>query len=99
MPYGDRTGPLGDGPRTGRRMGLCSGSGHPGYMVGGRRMHAGLGRGKRGRGRGFGKGFGFGRFMFSPENEQTFLKERIEFLEEELRKTREMIENREEEEN
>ncbi len=97
MPYGDRTGPLGEGPRTGRRMGLCSGSGLPGYMTGGR-MHAGFGRGKRGRGRGFGRGFGFGRFMFSPENERAFLEERSKFLEEELKKTKEMIEKNEEEE-
>ncbi len=39
MPGGDRTGPLGMGPRTGRALGFCSGSGEPGYangMPGGR---------------------------------------------------------------
>ncbi len=32
MPGGDRTGPWGMGPRTGRRAGFCSGYGMPGFM-------------------------------------------------------------------
>ena len=32
MPFGDRTGPLGQGPKTGRGAGLCSGSAVPGSM-------------------------------------------------------------------
>ena len=54
MPRGDRTGPLGLGPRTGRGMGYCSGFGAPGY----------LNRGP-GRGLGFGAGLGrgFGRWL------------------------------------
>ncbi len=31
MPRGDRTGPEGLGPLTGRAAGYCSGSGKPGY--------------------------------------------------------------------
>jgi hypothetical protein len=31
MPRGDRTGPLGAGPRTGRGMGYCAGYSWPGY--------------------------------------------------------------------
>jgi hypothetical protein len=31
MPRGDRTGPLGMGPMTGRRAGYCAGAGVPGY--------------------------------------------------------------------
>ena len=31
MPGGDRTGPRGAGPRTGRGMGYCSGYNQPGY--------------------------------------------------------------------
>jgi len=46
MPGGDRTGPEGKGPRTGRGMGPC-GSG------------SGRGRG-RGAGRGTGRGLGLG---------------------------------------
>lgn len=61
MPRGDRTGPMGLGPMTGRAAGFCSGSGVPGYMnpVGGRGY---FGRGfGRGWGLGYGRGFGFGR--------------------------------------
>ncbi len=32
MPFGDRTGPLGQGPMTGRGAGLCAGSAVPGNM-------------------------------------------------------------------
>ena len=52
MPGGDRTGPLGMGPRTGRGAGYCSGSDAPGFVAGG---------GYRGRGIGYGRGCGFGR--------------------------------------
>ncbi len=55
MPGGDRTGPLGAGPRTGRGLGYCSGSPVPGFMV------PGFGRGGCGfgwfRGRGGGRGW------------------------------------------
>ncbi|HDL90536.1 MAG TPA: hypothetical protein ENG14_06500 [Thermodesulforhabdus norvegica] len=57
MPAGDRTGPLGLGPRTGRGAGFCSGYGVPGYM----NPWPGRGWGWRGRGRGWGGGFGYGR--------------------------------------
>lgn len=46
MPGGDRTGPLGLGPRTGGRRGWCSGAGGPGYGGG------------YGRGGGFGRFWG-----------------------------------------
>jgi len=58
MPFGDRTGPRGEGPRTGRGLGHCSGFESPGYVRG----TPGGGRGfGRGQGRGFGPGRGFGR--------------------------------------
>ncbi|MFA5027761.1 MAG: DUF5320 domain-containing protein [Candidatus Methylomirabilota bacterium] len=49
MPYGDRTGPMGMGPRTGRMAGTCAGFGMPGAMnpAGGR---GAWGRGARGGG-------------------------------------------------
>lgn len=51
MPYGDRTGPDGMGPGTGRRMGYCAGYDRPGSMNTYRRqgfgMHRGYGRGIR----------------------------------------------------
>ena len=56
MPGGDRTGPLGGGPRTGRATGYCAGYGMPGYAnpIGGRGFGMGYGRGF---GQGFGRGF------------------------------------------
>ncbi len=48
MPQGDRTGPNGQGPMTGRAMGFCAGYNTPGFM------NQGFGRGM---GRGFGRGF------------------------------------------
>lgn len=52
MPGGDRTGPLGLGPATGRGAGYCRGLGSPGFAnwSGGRRGGAGFGRGGYGRG-------------------------------------------------
>ena len=55
MPGGDRTGPTGAGPMTGRGVGICAGYGVPGYM------NPGFGRAYgAGRGRGFGRGMGMG---------------------------------------
>lgn len=51
MPRGDRTGPMGMGPMTGRRAGFCGGSGVPGFASRG----PGLGQGRRGRGGGYGR--------------------------------------------
>lgn len=56
MPFGDRTGPLGYGPRTGRAMGYCTGFPGPGSM------NPVPGQGWFGFGRGQGRGwFGGGR--------------------------------------
>lgn len=54
MPGGDRTGPAGFGPVTGRGAGFCAGYSMPGYAspVSGRGMGMGRGRGFRGGGRG-----------------------------------------------
>ncbi|MFB0525483.1 MAG: DUF5320 domain-containing protein [Phycisphaerae bacterium] len=54
MPRGDRTGPAGMGPMTGRAAGFCAGYPVPGFMnpVGGR-GYWGWGRGFGGRGRGW----------------------------------------------
>jgi hypothetical protein len=52
MPGGDRTGPVGMGPMTGRAAGYCAGYAVPGYM------NPVLGRGYR---FGFGRGGGRGR--------------------------------------
>jgi len=51
MPAGDRTGPTGNGPLTGRRAGFCAGSKVPGYQN--QQVDIGrYGRGNGGRGRG-----------------------------------------------
>lgn len=63
MPGGDKTGPRGMGPMTGRAAGYCTGAGAPGYANpgGGRGFGMGMGRG-RGMGRG---GFGFRHRFFA----------------------------------
>jgi len=58
MPGGDRTGPAGMGPMTGRAAGYCAGYSAPGYT------NPIAARGRRfgyGRGFGFGRGWNFGR--------------------------------------
>lgn len=66
MPRGDRTGPQGEGPRTGRQMGYCTGQDFPGSATPapgfgyGRGAGRGLGRGRGGQGRGMGRGGNFG---------------------------------------
>lgn len=56
MPLGDRTGPAGLGPMTGRGAGYCAGYSTPGYMnpVAGRGFYGRGGFGGRGGGRGRG---------------------------------------------
>ena len=63
MPRGDRTGPRGAGPMTGRAAGYCAGYSVPGFM----NPTVGYGRGwGGGRGRGWGRGFGRGRYVYPP---------------------------------
>jgi NAD-dependent dihydropyrimidine dehydrogenase PreA subunit len=61
MPFGDRTGPRGMGPMTGRGAGYCAGFGWPSFAnpIPGRRW---FGFGWRGWGRGRGRGFGWRRY-------------------------------------
>nr|URC17512.1 MAG: protein of unknown function DUF5320 [Lokiarchaeota virus Skoll Meg22_1214] len=52
MPRGDRTGPRGKGPKTGRGLGYCTGHETPGYVKDGTGLGLGLARRNRyGRGR------------------------------------------------
>ncbi len=60
MPRGDRTGPQGAGPMTGRRAGYCAGYDVPGYMNNVPGSGYGYGFGNRGAGRG-GQPWGGGR--------------------------------------
>jgi hypothetical protein len=59
MPRGDRTGPLGEGPMTGRQLGYGAGYDSPGFT-----MSLGGRPGARFRGQGAGTGRGFGRGFF-----------------------------------
>ena len=69
MPGGDKTGPTGGGPMTGRGAGFCAGFGVPGYANPGVQFNNSYGRGGAfrrggggfGRGGGYGRGGGFGR--------------------------------------
>jgi len=67
VPRGDRTGPWGAGPMTGRAAGYCAGYSVPGFMnpIGGYGRGWGRGRG-RGFGRGWGRGFGRGWYVYPP---------------------------------
>ena len=80
MPRLDKTGPQGQGPRTGRGMGNCPGTGGTG----------------RGLGFGRGQGRGFGRFCLgcplvgngqalSKEEQKKILEEEKKLIEEELK--------------
>ena len=63
MPGGDKTGPEGNGPMTGRKLGLCKGNDSPGFKAEPRGSANRRGRGLgNGNGRGKGKPFGKGRF-------------------------------------
>ena len=78
MPRGNRTGPRGDGPMTGRGAGQCAGFDRPGYASSG----TGRGYGReigygQGRGRGFGRGqgMGYGRGFREPDRTIPVYKE------------------------
>ena len=105
MPFGDRTGPEGLGPRTGRGLGYCSGYSTPGYTKGvprgaGYGWRRGFGMGfRRCFGTGFGRGWRFWQFVpyrdFGPtpdnkEAERRMLEEELRALESEKK----MIEDR-----
>ena len=64
MPGGDRTGPLGQGPMTGRGAGYCAELPMPGYMNPMPGRGWGMGRGG-GQGRGWGRGRGW-RHGYNP---------------------------------
>ena len=105
MPGGNGTGPVGNGPMTGRAMGFCAGFGVPGYAnpVGGRGMGMGRGRGMRpGRGR-FGPGYAVpawaGAAGLNPvpqkltsDQELEVLKGQTKLLEDSLKQAKDRIE-------
>ena len=93
MPGGDRTGPVGTGPMTGRRMGYCTGVSAPGYAGTG----FGAGRGQRAM---YIRGGTRCRYpywndaYYSPvptEDRKTELQNQADFLERELKEVRERL--------
>ena len=88
MPRGDRTGPQGDGPMTGRRLGNCVGNYGPGFEFSQGNFGRGFGRG-RGPGQGMRYRFGQGWNRFSAEtppsvSEETLLENEVRILKEHL---------------
>ncbi len=92
MPGGDRTGPMGMGPMTGRGAGYCAGFSTGGYgnLMPGRGFAYG-----RSRGRGFSRGFGrgMGSQWMSPyaygsntssHGEANFLKAQASLMQDEI---------------
>lgn len=105
MPGGDRTGPQGFGPMTGRAAGFCAGFPAPGYInsVGGRGMgmgmgyRRGMGRGGGGRGRGWGARADYGFSgpavqMPTAKQELDSLKQQADFLQDSLKEINKRIE-------
>jgi len=91
MPNGDKMGPNGNGPKTGRGLGLCAGSDSPGWKSteprqgNGNRCRRGFGCGF-GRGLRSGRGYPQGRFVqFSAEEKRKILEAEKKQIEEELK--------------
>ncbi len=91
MPRGDRTGPMGAGPMTGRRAGFCVGNGFPGFgNVGWPWVGYGYGGGGRGwRNMYHATGlFGWQRGAYTPtatpQTEAEILKTRADWLKNQL---------------
>ncbi len=105
MPGGDRTGPAGMGPMTGRGAGFCAGSSRPWYanLFGGRGLNYDRGFGLRGGGRGRRHWFyatglpGWARTENEPDKlaakqEKQSLKQQAEYLQGSLNAINELIE-------
>ena len=80
MPQGDRTGPMGQGPSTGRRLGFCAGFNSPGFA-------------NYGFGGGFGRGFRRRRFRsqctppfrYNKDEEKKALQEELKEIQNRLK--------------
>ena len=106
MPRGDRTGPIGMGPMTGRQMGICTG--YPESYFRSDNPYYGSGQGmgfRRGfnRGMGFGRGFnrgrgGFGGYWgypsqpFKQQDEAAYLEMQAKDIEEDLTRIKSRLE-------
>lgn len=108
MPGGDKRGPMGQGPMTGRAMGYCAGNEVPGSMED--RPGLGMARGFRGgrrggMGRGMARGRGFRNAAPSHgeelaptrEEERTYLNRQAERLKRTLNEVEQRIKDLDEE--
>ncbi|NLG37465.1 MAG: DUF5320 domain-containing protein [Clostridiales bacterium] len=105
MPRGDRTGPMGMGPMTGRGAGYCAGYAVPGYanpigFAGG--FGCGFGRGRGFRRMYYATGFpGWARYGYPAHpranegaaDEKEFLNNQVDFLEGQLREIKKRLAN------
>ncbi len=111
MPAGDRTGPMGAGPMTGRRMDYCAGYLVPGYAnpafgwgYGFRRSFWGWGGGRGWRHWFYATGLpgwvraGYGFVPPTPEQELTWLKNEAAWLKDRLEAINQRIEELEKKE-
>ena len=104
MPRGDRSGPSGEGPTTGRGMGNCAGNDHPGYMNSFSNWGRGSEREFRGgpgysRGAGFGFRGGYGSYKpgnISDVSEKTLIENEIRILKDQLSALEDRLSNSEE---
>ena len=95
MPRGDRSGPNGMGPMTGRGLGYCNNFENPGFTKGINGGEAGFRRGfGRSFGRGYGRGFGNQGFsnypnypvqQYSAKDEEKYLESEMDTLKNELK--------------
>jgi len=95
MPRGDRTGPSGSGPKTGRALGYCVGNETAGFQESrgqGFGNAYGLRRGF-GNGQGFGRGYGQGRKSFAEVSEKTLVQNEINILKDQLSSLEERLKN------
>jgi len=104
MPRGDRTGPEGLGPRTGRGLGYCAGNPQPGFASFGYGFGGGRGRRAGGMGRGAGRGWRYHNFAgdwggwaypipqrMSKEDEISWLESQAKGLQESLQQIQKQL--------
>ena len=100
MPYGDRKGPAGFGPRTGRGLGFCNNYDSPGFtnrFSGGMGLGRGYGNNFRGgggrmQGQRFQESWGQPSVYNQPIDEKTFLNNEIEVLNKNLETMKKRLE-------
>jgi len=97
MPWGDRTGPAGLGPMTGRAAGYCAGYSVPGHLnpISGRGFY-GVGRGGYPWGGVYGAPYGDYPYPPyapgpTPKEEESYLKEEISLLEDQIKSVKERL--------